>query len=276
MKLQLTKGGKTQIWYLPKKLLVQKSKKFRDLLSVAETISLNPSTAEETIETFASWVYTGNSAIPECDPYSTESDTDGETDDGNNGIDHQVLSNDSSSAVIVKREDSSQGIAVDGTETGKPWFAEVGNVDQQHYGRLLDLYLFATKYEVPNLKAEVLLDWQRHNTNFGIFPNMDILNRALLALPLSDGLIRFAVADFAWYMHKPGADGLDYDRLPAPFLAQLIKFVRRYANTNEAEQKKLHPDHDWCRFHDHSESERTKCRRRRLSDPDVKGTKDVD
>lgn len=264
VKLQVTKGKRTLTWYLNKKLLVQKSTKFQDLLSITDTVSLDSSTEDETMERFAIWISTGNLVIPELDPDSSESDKGEETNSSERHLSHRSWS------FGAKRKDPIEGSAVSSMEIRQPWFLDTHCWTNQTYGRLLDLYLFAYKYEIATLKTEVLIRWQRHSVNCGSFPSADILSRLLLALPLGDGLVRYQITDFGQSLAVEGErGGLEYGCLPAPFLAELLNYVQKFLSAGAEEQKRLMPDFDWCEFHDHPESERMKCRRSRPNDPDT-------
>lgn len=271
MKIQITRDGGTRTWYLNKELLVQKSSKFRDLLNATDTVSLHSDTVEETVETFSAWIFTGNLVIPEPESNSIEPDAKEETHNRDEGIAKQASNSPSSSSTIVKSEDPGERIAFFGMENSKPWFINEDDLNNQVFGRLLDLYLFAVQYEAPALKLEVLMRWQRHAMQSDTFPNTNLVKRLLLALPLDDGLIRWEVANFGYCLAAKGnSNGLGYDCLPAQFLIKLLKFVEQYVGADNDKRKQLHPDRDWCKFHHHSESERKNCRRRRPDDPDIK------
>jgi hypothetical protein len=159
-------------------------------------------------------------------------------------------------------------------DTDLPWYLTSSlNTRGRIFGRLLDLYIFASTYEVPKFKLAVILTWQCFPHTTATYPCETVIYNVCGRLPLSSGLVQYLIACYAHNIHVDDIkeDRLRWKEIPSDFLTEVV-IVALERVEDEDEGRK--PKSRWCNFHEHETEElKTPCLKRREEareiDPDV-------
>lgn len=168
----------TRSFNIDKNLLCSESIHFRQYFESShnpEPLVLPDNVTAEVMEAFSYWIYTKSVQVTELeDEYSKEdgsSSSDGDNDDDDDDASDQEDVSDGQVSVIAiddaggtddgASSDPCAASATDGENPeGRPWYPSLQRRGRI-FGRLLDLYTFATNYDAPGLKIAVMLLWQR-------------------------------------------------------------------------------------------------------------------
>ncbi|KAI0130535.1 hypothetical protein BJ170DRAFT_731987 [Xylariales sp. AK1849] len=296
VKFQIGQGDTTRTWFLHRQTLCRYSEVIARELATKNVIVLEH-VRGETLESFAIWLYGGGVVVDgletsEDSKVKSEQDLEleSEQDVGLKSGDTMMANNSRAtgegtsafSPITIKDEDGPREKAA--ASTADPtaakntqddaWYLQIDRgssnwTDQDcTMARLLDLYLFGTRYKFNDLTLDVLLTYQRYSRSQRKDTNQHIVKQALKTLSLDDRLCRYWIADYAH--NVPRFKDRHYNELPSEFLVKAyVKVLRGFWGKDNGGN----PDADWCEFHDHETiEEREECKRGREGDPDIQGS----
>ncbi|KAJ9643107.1 clathrin associated protein complex medium subunit [Coniosporium tulheliwenetii] len=133
---------------------------------------------------------------------------------------------------------------------------------------LLSLYIFADKYDVIELRRDImdtLIHWGGYA---GDAPDVQVVLRAYETLPHESGFCRFLVKIHGTCWNRPPGSDYDWDRLqrlPREFLIEIISYNSERITNSVYDRKPVTRFTDVlipCRYHEHkSQEERHACRK---------------
>ena len=159
-------------------------------------------------------------------------------------------------------------------QDSRSWYAGFEQQDRV-FGRLIDLLVFAARYDCPDFQRAAMLQLQRCVYMFQAVPCPAVVNRACDALKIQAPLCRYLGACYEAHTKYKTMSIEHYSTLRPEFLAGILKVKSFHLYNQPASfyhgkvQIKSAVTSRWCDFHEHNdEDERDKCRRRRAQDPD--------
>ena len=158
------------------------------------------------------------------------------------------------------------------TENGDEWYSGLGRRSFT-FGRLLDLYEFASTYEAWDLHLAVMLHIQRLVDLADLPPGPTVVNRAIERLGMQSTLCLFLIDCYGNSERVRDFSQKSVSTLPREFLGevQLIGWKK---------WKRIHHNHcckDWCVYHQHhTKEEEQQCRKNRPDDPDVERLRELE
>ncbi|KAJ9641780.1 hypothetical protein H2199_004992 [Coniosporium tulheliwenetii] len=139
-------------------------------------------------------------------------------------------------------------------------FVDPANPDPPSLDELLDVYIFADRYNICLLRNDVMKSWQYRNYNWGTICNElceDMIKKAFDKLPHSSTLCRYIVQNYAtmnFWIFPPMEREL-WAKLPHEFLSELIMIA---STVLQPRSKPI--DTKSCDFHEHkNEVEKKEC-----------------
>lgn len=129
--------------------------------------------------------------------------------------------------------------------------------------RFIALYVFAHRYEIPELRRAVLICWQTNDEILQSMPDHSNVIAAYEGLPATSPLCRYFLDMYSVYWN-PDKDNERMiplrSQLPQAFLFELVTVLAR------GERPKM--EKEWCDFHEHEDEKEMKaCQERLGKDP---------
>jgi hypothetical protein len=262
--------------------LAKVSQWFKRTAAHTEVIELDH-VSGETVQAFYHWVYEDRvveGLEEEMEKGDDRSDSEEEDDDRTNMDLYEAPSTRATEVVDLTEgadEDEAENDDSENTtpildDTDLPWcLTSSPNVRGRIFGRLLDLYTFASTYEVHRFKLAVILTWQRFSHTTFTYPCATVIHNVRGQLPLSSGLVQYLIG---CYTHKIYVDDIKENRLrwkgiPSDFLTEVVIVALERVEDDDEGRK---PQSCWYDFHEHeTEEAKTLCmdEEARENDPDV-------
>lgn len=129
--------------------------------------------------------------------------------------------------------------------------------------RFIALYIFAHRYEIPELRRDIVVAWQINDEMLQSMPDHSNVIAAYDGLPPNSQLCRYFLDMYSVYWN-PDKDTERTialrSQLPQAFLFEL--------STTLARGERPKTEREWCEFHEHeTEAERKKCQDELMKDP---------
>ncbi|KAK7893963.1 hypothetical protein LTR67_006664 [Exophiala xenobiotica] len=165
---------------------------------------------------------------------------------------------------------SSSDSGTETVDTEQLWYSGLCRT-QRVYGRLLDLYILADRYEAPVVKREIVLKWQRFTFSALKFPGLMVIQRAIENLSIESSLCRYMTACFSRMMVQNSCQNT-LAKLPPLFAAATLNLMLLNLRSHKRPYSSYRTS--WCDYHDHVHAEERKsCLNARARtthlDPDV-------
>ena len=145
-----------------------------------------------------------------------------------------------------------------------PWYAGL-NSQGRVFGRLVDLYIFAARYDALGIRQATILTLQRCINGLETLPCPTVLKRALDSLEIEVPLCRYLIVCYGSYADYEAMSKERCATLSSQFLLDVldISYARlAYDSVPDVGE-------DWCNFHEHERGEQDECEGRREKDADV-------
>src|SRR4051812_1717062 len=131
--------------------------------------------------------------------------------------------------------------------------------------------MFCITSEVPALKVDIMLAWQRFSHTTSTYPCPTVTRNIVERMPISEGLLPYVVSCYAYYMdiEDMKKNRLRLNTIPSEFLTEVLILSRTRTEENFDE---MEPDYRWCEYHGHdTEESKEACRNQdgQEDDPDV-------
>ncbi|CAO2658744.1 Nn.00g064670.m01.CDS01 [Neocucurbitaria sp. VM-36] len=296
IKIQVGEGEAASVVYIHRSRLDKVSPWFKRTAAHTEVIELDHVSAE-TLQTFYKWVY---EEIVDMDGLEEEMEKGSEDNESEAAVKHNAnstsqvglsegnvvvdLTDDvesSLSSIADEEEDNDEDEEDDHSKSATvttldgedlPWYLTSSlNIRGQLFGRLLDLYIFSSTYEIPAFKLDVMLTWQRFSHATDTYPCATVIRNVIQRVPTASGLVQYLIGCYAHYVE---IEDLKKNRhrwktVQSEFLTEVLILALERAEKDDAGNE---PNYRWCEYHEHeSEGEKATCQRKdgRKGDPDV-------
>ncbi|EON61828.1 hypothetical protein W97_01046 [Coniosporium apollinis CBS 100218] len=128
---------------------------------------------------------------------------------------------------------------------------------------LLDLYIFADRYDIRLLRNDVMRSWQKDETDWDEISDEDIIIKAFDNLPHGSPLCRYIAQYYvALCGRNLDSDEEFWSKLPKGFLYEVVRILTKRLNSD------YKFDQESCDFHEHEDDdEKSMCtNERKLSE----------
>jgi hypothetical protein len=187
------------------------------------------------------------------DPPPTPSDIDGFTSESEEDF-NVGMNPESTGDEALSRELSPSKSDVEAAQT----------VYQQINFHLLDLYIFADKYDTRQLRNDIMTTICNFHTEHNTYPGPRLIRRAYSDLPASSNMCRYLTKTTAlyWDPSKEPDQRDSYADLPSEFLFEVMFINARRVNGERLAEDTLRVElEDRCTFHEHTdEAEKDYCK----------------
>ena len=275
-----------QAFQIHVELLSASSADFKEKIGKCDTreelkpLILNNVTVE-TFNTFTKWMYAQKSPtdgveVEELHDDSgdgrkssqrTKDGSDVEEPDGSRreraGQQDRNVSGTSLSSDAQNKPDSDPGKSPETSKESVRWDARL-NREGRVFGRLVDLWIFAARYDCVGFQQAVMIQLQRCVEDWEVVPCPTVVKRALDNLKLSAPLCQYLIRCYGYHADHEDMSKERLATLSSEFLVAVLDFTFLRINEDPPEM-----NDDWCEFHEHeTESEREACSNGRQNDPD--------
>lgn len=126
--------------------------------------------------------------------------------------------------------------------------------------RILNLYVFADRFDMPALRRHIIGDWCNLSATYKML-KYEYIKYLYTSLPTSSPMIQFLV-DVAAKHRSFSGDSLDnaYEQAPKAYFYAVLKAREASTDSSASKNKKKECPccHDACRYHEHESDEERK------------------